>query len=140
MPVPDTNTFSLQNVVDVVNPTTDDLVDCFADAISGDFDGSYSQDKDELDDFRNYGAVTYTSFTMLKVGYTTAFAACFDSSISVTKYHDGTGTHPVVGDKIYNTSNGSTIFNGGDEWYRYVAGSKALLIGTDGIVDTVTSC
>jgi len=57
MPVPDTTTFTLQNVVDEVNPTTDDLVDCFSAAVgSGSFDSNYEGDKNQLLNFRNYGA------------------------------------------------------------------------------------
>lgn len=56
MAVPNTNTFSLQDVVDEVNPTTDDLVDCFADAIASKFDSAYSGSKNQLLNFRNYGA------------------------------------------------------------------------------------
>jgi hypothetical protein len=52
--VPNTTTFSLQDVVDVVNPTTDDLSDCFSDAVSGYFDPTYSGSKDRLSNFRNY--------------------------------------------------------------------------------------
>lgn len=38
MAVPDTNTFSLQDVVSEINPTTDDLVDCVSDAYNiGDY-------------------------------------------------------------------------------------------------------
>ena len=62
MSVPDTNTFNLQNVVDEVNPTTDDLVDCFADAIDGKFDSDYGGSgyvgtgtgTDRQSNFRNY--------------------------------------------------------------------------------------
>lgn len=56
MAVPNTNTFSLQDVVDEVNPTTDDLVDCFADAVASKFDPAYEGSKDRLSNFRNYGA------------------------------------------------------------------------------------
>ena len=55
--VPDNNTFSLQDVVDVVNPTTDDLEDCFNDAIASYFDSNYEGNKDRLSNFRNYGYV-----------------------------------------------------------------------------------
>ena len=55
MSVPDTNTFNLQNVVDEVNPTTDDLVDCFSDAVAIKFDSTYEGSKDRLLNFRNYG-------------------------------------------------------------------------------------
>ncbi len=54
MAVPNTNTFSLQDVVDEINPTTDDLVDCFADAVASKFDPAYSGSKDNLLNFRNY--------------------------------------------------------------------------------------
>ena len=56
MAVPDTDDFTLQNVVTEVNPTTNDLVDCFADADSAKFDSSYSGTKNQLLNFRNYGA------------------------------------------------------------------------------------
>ena len=53
--VPDTTTFSLRDVCDVVVPTTNDLVDCFADAESAKFDANYSGSKNSLLNFRNYG-------------------------------------------------------------------------------------
>ena len=55
MSVPDTDTFSQQNVVDEVNPTTDDLVDCFSDAVAIKFDPAYEGSKNGLLNFRNYG-------------------------------------------------------------------------------------
>lgn len=56
MAVPDTTTFTLQDVVDEVVPTTDDLVDCFADADADKFNSEYKGNKDRLLNFRNYGA------------------------------------------------------------------------------------
>lgn len=56
MAVPNTTTFTLQNVVDEVNPTTDDLVDCFADAISAYFNPTYAGSKNSLLNFRDYGS------------------------------------------------------------------------------------
>ena len=53
--VPNTTTFSLQNVVDVVNPTTDDLVDCFSDANATYFNATYEGSKNSLLNFRDYG-------------------------------------------------------------------------------------
>jgi len=58
MAVPDTDDFTLQNVVTEIDPTTDDLVDCFADADSTKFDSSYSGAKNNLLNFRNYGSGT----------------------------------------------------------------------------------
>ena len=54
MAVPDTNTFTLQEVIDEVNPTTNDLKDCFADANDSRFDSLYSGAKNSLLNFRNY--------------------------------------------------------------------------------------
>ena len=62
MGVPNTNTFTLQNVVDVVNPTSNDLADCFADAISNNFDATYSGSKNSLLNFRNYHTATTETF------------------------------------------------------------------------------
>jgi hypothetical protein len=58
MAVPNTTTFSLQDVVDEINPTTDDLVDCVSDAILGSYDSTYfTAPATSLLEFRNYGAV-----------------------------------------------------------------------------------
>tara|TARA_R110000803_G_scaffold196905_1_gene260348 strand:+ start:80 stop:628 length:549 start_codon:yes stop_codon:yes gene_type:complete len=54
MGVPNTTTFSLQDVIDIVSPTTNDLVDSFADAVANKFDPSYSGSKNQLLNFRNY--------------------------------------------------------------------------------------
>jgi len=58
MAIPDTNTFSLQDVVNEIGPTTNDLIDCFADAVPGNFDPAYSGSTNELLNFRNYGAAS----------------------------------------------------------------------------------
>ena len=61
MAVPDTDTFSLQDVVNEINPTTDDLQDCFNDANPFLFDSNYNNDTyapaNSLKRFRNYGAL-----------------------------------------------------------------------------------
>ena len=68
MAVPDTTTFNLQTVVNVVNSTSDDLTDCFADAVSSKFNATYKAqyyaaagDKNNLLMFRDYdGGVANT--------------------------------------------------------------------------------
>ena len=57
MAVPDTTTFTLQDVVTDISPTTNDLLDCFADAERKRFDPAYSGTKTELLNFRNYGGI-----------------------------------------------------------------------------------
>lgn len=59
--VPDTETFSLQDVVNVVGPSSNDLVQCFADAYSDGFDPLYEGSKNNLLNFRNYEHVDYIS-------------------------------------------------------------------------------
>ncbi|NQW35445.1 MAG: hypothetical protein HQ471_00420 [Flavobacteriales bacterium] len=64
MAVPNTTTFDLQTVVNVVNPTSDDLTDCFADAIANKFDPTYSGSKNNLLNFRNYDAGISNTLTV----------------------------------------------------------------------------
>jgi hypothetical protein len=64
MAVPDTSTFDLQTVVNVVNPTTDDLIDSFADAVASKFDSTYSGSKNQLLNFRNYDATVVNTLTV----------------------------------------------------------------------------
>lgn len=57
--VPDTTTFTLQDVVDAVVPITNDLVDCFDSALTFSpelFDPAYEGTHDNLLNFRNYNA------------------------------------------------------------------------------------
>jgi len=54
--VPNTNTFDLDTVVSVVNPTTSDLQDCINDAIESYYDPAYyTSPATSLLEFRNYG-------------------------------------------------------------------------------------
>lgn len=57
--VPNTTTFTLQNVVTEIVPTTNDLVDCVADAIESNYDPAYyTSPATSLLEFRNYRVVT----------------------------------------------------------------------------------
>jgi hypothetical protein len=53
--VPDTTTFSLQDVVDVIPGTQTSLQECFDEAIEYFFDPAYAGSKTSLLNFRNYG-------------------------------------------------------------------------------------
>ena len=132
MAVPDTNTFTLQDVVTEVNPTTDDLTDCFADAVAASFDAAYEGSKDRLSNFRNYGAVSLTAFTTNATWQSTNANACTQNP-ATTRYHDGAGFLPVVNDVVWNTSSGTGVPTGGyyvntnATWYRL---SSGVVIGT----------
>ena len=74
MGVPNTTTFTLQNVVDEVLPSTDDLVACFTSASIFGFDPLYSGSLNELLNFRNYQ--TYSgSFSVIIVNLHTVAGA-----------------------------------------------------------------
>jgi len=132
MPVPDTTTFTFQDVIDTVNPTTDDLVDCFADADAGKFDSNYEGSKNQLLNFRNYGA--FTAFGS-SVTATSSRLVCA-TSIGVTRYHNGSGEFPAVGDNVWNTSSGTG--DPGDGWYRNEGNTTYFLTST--VVTSVAIC
>jgi hypothetical protein len=136
MPVPNTTTFTLQNVVDEVNPTTDDLVDCFSDANSSGFDGTYSGNKDNLLNFRNYTHVTLTSYSS-SAGQGSVFGVC-DTSLLQTYYHDGSGSLPVTGDVCYSDSAGNNYLSA--YFYKISSSSYIKIVSSTGDVALVGSC
>ena len=126
MAVPNTTTFSLQDVVDEIKPTTDDLVDCVSDAQSGSYDGTYySSPATSLLEFRNYGAVAptltlTTSLINFVVGNASAFQAIQLEFEYISQTFTGTaavvtasGVSQSVGaTKIVNSSGGpGTMWN-----------------------------
>ena len=104
MAVPDTNTFSLQDVVDEINPTTDDLQDCINDAIEGNYDPNYyTAPATSLLEFRNYGGPA--SFTtrisnIVFVSYTSM------ENINIT-VENNTGSNPLEYDIEFSPNLGS---------------------------------
>lgn len=64
MAIPDTNTFSLQDVITELSLADDEgLVECFDDSVDGDFDPAYKGSKNSLLNFRNYGGEQYWGYT-----------------------------------------------------------------------------
>ncbi len=124
MAVPNTTTFTLQNVVNEVNPTTDDLVDCFADATNSSFDSNYSGDKNNLLNFRNYGGEQYWDYAAGTQSTSTNICSLSSTEIIYQQ-------HPTVqafdfNDPIYSDTSGTLAPAG---WwkvsilYRYWTGS-----------------
>ena len=127
MGVPNTTTFTLQNVVDEVNPTTDDLVDCFADANANYFDSSYEGSKNQLLNFRNYGSQNaLTQFTGSS-GQNDFKFLCTQTT-GTFYWHNGSGSNPAVGDIVYTNSTGTSTF--GSTWMKQALGG--LYLGFDG--------
>ena len=150
MGVPNTTTFTLQNVVDTVNPTTDDLVDSFADAVASKFDDSYEGSKNQLLNFRNYDGTTSLPSFLGSVGTASSVNPCSPPlTMNITYYHNGSGTNPVVGDTVYSDSSGSTTFGGGgvgstERRFRanISSGGTAVSFGrtANGIIVSVLAC
>lgn len=142
MAVPDTNTFTLQTVVTEVNPTTDDLVDCFADAVAGKFDSNYSGSKNSLLNFRNYGAVTLTTFH-LTVNTPKSTLAC-DGTANNVAYHDGgSNTIAAVGDTVYSNSTGTTTYPAGTYGQTFYSGGyvgSRIVVNSSGVVTAYYLC
>tara|TARA_R110002049_G_scaffold231127_1_gene403363 strand:- start:6683 stop:7051 length:369 start_codon:yes stop_codon:yes gene_type:complete len=116
MAVPNTNTFSLQDVVNEVSPTTNDLVSCFADAIASKFDSAYEQSKNQLDDFRNYNGFTLFYIRTSGNASTACFVGGTGGSFIDTVYITGSGT-PTNGDVIYEDASATILFDGqGSYW------------------------
>jgi len=138
MGVPNTTTFTLQNVVDVVNPTTDDLVDSFADAVSSKFDSDYEGSKNQLLNFRNYDGVTLIAVTMSSG---TSKDVCNETP-NITRYTDGTDSSgPVVGDVVYTNSTPPLTFLASGNYKSQMGSSGSnVQIGSNGVVTARNSC
>lgn len=142
MAVPDTNTFTLQNVVTEVNPTTDDLVDCFADAVASKFDSNYSGSKNSLLNFRNYGAVTLTTFH-LTVNTPKSTFACYGTANNVAYHNGGSNTIAAVGDTVYSDSAGTTTYAAGTYGQTFYSGGyvgSRIVVNSSGVVTAYYLC
>lgn len=129
MAVPDTNTFSLQDVINEVNPSTNDLVSCFADAYSVGFDPAYEEDKNELNDFRNYVSPDLDLFLYLKLNNNTT-----DSSVYVRDTY--TQAAFTYDDGLYSgAANESVIFSSNDKIITVDATDNYFSFG-DGSTDS----
>ena len=107
MAVPDTTTFTLQDVVNEVNPTTDDLADCFSDANLFLFDPAYSSSVGLLK-FRNYNGDFRTAFSA-----STSLRDPCALALDQTYYWERTTFAPVIGDVIYTAATGTGVLANG---------------------------
>jgi len=145
MGVPDTTTFTLQDVADEFSlGTNDGLIDCFEEATSADFDPNYSGDKDNLLNFRNYdGTASLPSFVGSLASSSAGVSPCNPPlTMNITYYHNGSGTYPVVGDTVYTNSSGSTPY--GSINMRAAlppnGGTALEMKAQDGIITTKQDC
>ena len=134
MGVPNTTTFTLQDVVNEVNPTTDDLADCFTDANIFLFDPAYSSSVGLLK-FRNYNG-----------GFRTAFSASTASkdpcslSLNQTYYWIQTTVNPVIGDTIYTAATGSGVLAAGNYKFAPIGTNNIMKINGSGVFFSQAAC
>lgn len=102
----------------------------------------------EAASFYGQSAFSGTAFTNVENGsgataFSSAENACegFGEGTTATRYHSGTGTYPVNGDKVYKTNNnndpignGFFVFNAGRSNFSY------QVSGGDGTVSNKTGC
>jgi len=145
--VPDTTTFSLADVIAAVLPSSNDLVECFVDAVDSVFDSSYGPgNKKELLQFRNYGqniaAQNQVYITPPKV---TPALAC-STNRTVLAWKNRNPNSVSNGDKFWEDDNGSPgdPYPGGGrvEFFGAFAGlnSSSFKLSSLGIASNVTNC
>jgi len=157
MAIPDTNTFTLQQVVNEIGPPVGDtLVDSFNESNNLLFDVGYNPNsfgtKNNMLNFRNYGNVSLgrKGFSRTTANYPTAGAACngvdvlgFDNNTTVS-YHTGIGTIPAVGDTVFIASTGSAkLFTSGRYWGAFSDRSYTSVTfrtNNAGVVQDVVTC
>lgn len=145
MAVPNTNTFTLQNVKTELATSADDLVTFFSIADDAKFDPNYVGSKNSLLNFRNYGyGKTSTLFVSSIASYASSSAACAGIDDYIGRYwmHDIGTTIPANGDIIYTDLDATTPFNGNSLYYKVNQGgiNRSVQISSTGVVMSVVNC
>ena len=92
--VPNTNTFSLQDVVNVVGGNN--LISAFANSVDGCFDSAYKGSKNSLLNFRNYNALTTPIISISANFSTTAISATVYYGYSYVSYSITTSLTGII--------------------------------------------
>jgi len=133
MAIPDTDTFSLQDVITEFGLAPDEgLVECFAEAVAGSFDPSHNPNAygtdNNLLNFRNYGA-NPSPYVRTVVGYTTetsktvVYNITSDDVVAFLQLNVDSDTYPAgIGTVTVSDSSGATwtkLSGGtnGNVWY-----------------------
>lgn len=146
MAVPDTNTFTLQDVVNDLNPATDDLVACFAIAVMSYFDGNYNPNTygefNNLYNFRNYGPPPLTTFH-LTVNTPKSTFACYGIANNVAYHNGDPNTIAAVGDTVYSDLAGTTTYAAGTYGQTLYSGGyvgSRIVVNSSGVVTAYYLC
>jgi hypothetical protein len=79
-----------------------------------------------------------TSVTMQTTGSADGATSCAQP-LATLRYHDGTGSSPTLGDFIYTNLSLTTVFAGGDLYYRIPDG-RSVQVANDGEVNNLWIC
>jgi len=145
MAVPDTNTFTLDDVrleVDASKNNLNDLITVANAQSPSEWDPNYMGSKNSLLNFRNYGnTINVTSFQLSLASSDQSSGACSLSlATKQTLYFNGTTTYPTIGKTIYTDSSLTTTFNGGYDWYKTGNGANKFQISFAGVVNVIDTC
>jgi hypothetical protein len=137
MGVPDTTTFTLQNVVDEID-NDDNLVGCFNDAIASYFDSNYGPgDESNLLQFRNYGSQNALTSFSGSSGQNDFKFLCGQTT-GTSYWHNGSTSTPVVGDIVYTNATGTTAFTSGTWMLTNYPGGRYLNFNGTGSAGEIT--
>lgn len=134
--VPNTNTFSMQDVKNVTD--ANDLIQAFSAAESDGFDSQYSGEKNSLYNFRNYRARALYS---LERGLTLFKGlSCKDSKFIKTRYLGLSSTQISVGDTVFYDATSDIVLSDGYYFIPTVLGGYSIQIQGKGKVILVSPC
>lgn len=143
--VPDTTDFTLADVVAAVLPSSNDLIECFEDAVDGAFDSSYGPgDESNLLQFRNYGNIIAAQNPLNIATERTSALVCAEAR-NIAAWKGRNPNSVQNGDKFWEDDNGSP----GDPYpgntnvfYGAFTGlnSSSFKLSSLGIVSNVTFC
>lgn len=148
MAVPNTTTFTLDDVRLEVDPTKNNLNDLItvANAQSpSEWDSDYAGSKNSLLNFRNYGAgPTFTAFQMqTQKSINEGAVDCFNT-VFTTYYHNGANNEPTLFDNIYEDSAGTVSHDGrffGSNGWRMCASGLTIAVNVGGqVTNTGNNC
>lgn len=135
MAVPDTNSFSLDNVrveLGLSEPTS--LTACFSSANSSGFDSAYSGSKNSLYNFRNYSHIVGTTSVILSTEKSGSNACVKYSAGETSTYYIPQGQSFSNATNLYSNSSGTSFapanfYSNGIEW-RAWDGSSFTISGS----------
>ncbi len=112
MAVPNTNTFSLSDVITEIGGGVDSLADCFSNSNSLGFDPAYSGGKNSLLNFRNYSDTPDMQNVVLSKSNSSFADSCLFGNSAIYYVNEGTFEDSTM---LFTNISGTT--NAGMGWY-----------------------